>query len=102
MSLPRLTAGLFLLCYTKRGAMIYQGIEYQVRASLGRDEWVLLIYFPDKPDGKATVSKFTGTRAVVAGAARRKIDNWLSEKKRKALQPKRPARKIGRPPRGNT
>jgi hypothetical protein len=36
--------------------MIYQGIEYQVRASLGRDEWVLLIYFPDKPDGKATVS----------------------------------------------
>ena len=71
--------------------MIYQGIEYQVRASLGRDEWVLLIYFPDKPDGKATVSKFTGTRAVVAGAARRKIDNWLSEKKRKALQPKRPA-----------
>jgi hypothetical protein len=35
--------------------MIYQGIEYQVRASLGRDEWVLLIYFPDKPDGKATI-----------------------------------------------
>ena len=64
--------------------MIYQGIEYQVRASLGRDEWVLLIYFPDKPDGKATVSKFTGTRAEVAGAARRKIDNWLSEQKRKA------------------
>ena len=37
--------------------MIYQGIEYQARASLGRDEWVLLIYFPDKPDGKATISK---------------------------------------------
>jgi hypothetical protein len=50
--------------------MIYQGIEYQVRASLGRDEWVLLIYFPDKPDGKATISKFTGTRAEVAGACR--------------------------------
>jgi len=49
--------------------MIFQGIEYQVRASLARDEWVLLIYFPDKPDGKATVSKFTGTRAEVTGAA---------------------------------
>jgi hypothetical protein len=61
--------------------MIYQGIEYQVRASLGRDEWVLLIYFPDKPDGKATVSRFTGTRAVVAGAARRKIEVKRSGKR---------------------
>ena len=41
------------------------------------DEWVSLIYFPDKADGKATVSKFTGTRAVAAGTARRKINNWL-------------------------
>jgi hypothetical protein len=70
--------------------MIYQGIEYQVRASLGRDEWVLLIYFPDKPDGKATVSKFTGTRAVVAGAARRKIDNWLSKRSGKRYSPNAP------------
>ena len=55
--------------------MIYQGIEYQLRANLGRDEWVLLIYFPNKPDGKATVSKFTGTREAAAAAAPRKIGN---------------------------
>ena len=49
--------------------MIYQGIEYQLRASLGRDEWVLLIYFPDKPDGKATVSRadFTWVELVFPG-----------------------------------
>ena len=56
--------------------MIYRGIEYQVRASLGRNEWVALIYFPGKIDGRATVSKFTGTREAAAGAARRKIGNW--------------------------
>jgi hypothetical protein len=92
----------FFVCATLARRLDLSGHRISSAASLGRDEWVLLIYFPDKPDGKATVSKFTGTRAVVAGAARRKIDNWLSEKKRKALQPKRPARKIGRPPRGNT
>jgi hypothetical protein len=43
-------------------SMIYQGIEYQARASLGRNEWMLLIHYPDKANGKATVSKFTGTR----------------------------------------
>jgi hypothetical protein len=80
--------------------MIYQGIEYQVRASLGRDERVLLIYVPNEPDGKATVSKFTGTREAAATAALRRIDNWLKEQKRRPQQPKRPARKIGRPPRG--
>src|SRR4029453_3674970 len=33
------------------GVMHYEGVEYVVRASLGRDEWTLLIYFPDKtPD----------------------------------------------------
>ena len=83
------------------GAMIYQGIEYQVRASLGRNEWVSLIYFPDKADGRATVSKLTGTREEAAGTARRKINNWLKEQKRKAQQPQRAARKIGRPPRGS-
>ena len=41
--------------------MIYRRIEYQVRSSLGRNEWVILIYYPDKADGKATVAKFRGT-----------------------------------------
>ena len=65
--------------------MVYQQIEYQVRASLGRNEWVILIYYPDNAGGKSTNSKFTGTKEQAAGAARHKIDNWLKEQKRKAL-----------------
>jgi len=75
--------------------MVYQQIEYQVRASLGRIEWVMLIYYPDNAGGKSTNSKFTGTKEEAAGAACRKIDNWLTEQKRKALLP---PRRVGRPP----
>jgi hypothetical protein len=75
--------------------MVYQQIEYQVRASLGRNEWVILIYYPDNAGGKSTNSKFTGTKEE---AVCRKIDNWLTEQKRKALRPPRLPRKVGRPP----
>jgi hypothetical protein len=51
--------------------MNYEGIEYVVRASLGRDEWVLLIYYGG--DDNPTVVKFSGSRA----AARQRIDNWI-------------------------
>jgi hypothetical protein len=60
--------------------MAYEQIEYQVRASLGRNEWVILIYYPDKADGKATVSKFVGTKEEAAGAARRKSTNRNGER----------------------
>ena len=40
--------------------MIYEQIEYQVRASLGRNEWVILIYYPHNAYGKST----TGYRLV--------------------------------------
>ena len=42
--------------------MIYEQIEYQVRASLGRNEWVILVYYPNNADGKPTTAKFTGTK----------------------------------------
>jgi hypothetical protein len=57
--------------------MVYREIKYLVRASLGRNEWALLIYYPDKADRRATVSKFTGTPQEATAAARRKIDKWL-------------------------
>ena len=78
--------------------MVYQQIEYQVRASLGRNEWVILIYYPDNAGGKSTNSRFSGTKEEAAGAARHKIDNWLKEQKRKALLPLQPPRRVGRPP----
>jgi hypothetical protein len=55
--------------------MNYEGIEYVIRASLGRDEWVLLIYYGgnDNP----TVVKFSGSRDAANAAARQRIDNWI-------------------------
>ena len=54
--------------------MVYQGIKYLIRASLGRNEWALHIYYPDIANGKATMSKFTGTPQETTAAARRKIE----------------------------
>jgi hypothetical protein len=65
--------------------MHYEGVEYVVRASLGRAEWALLIYFPDKaPDTRPTVVKFTGSREEAGAAARRRIDNWIKREQRGA------------------
>ena len=64
--------------------MKYEGIEYDVRASLGRDEWTLLIYFPDKvTDSNATVIKFTGSRDGANAAARRRINSWIKRQRRR-------------------
>ena len=66
--------------------MTHEGIEYVIRVGIGRNEWALLIYYPDKTDGKPVVAKFTGTREAANAVARRKIDNWLKEQKRKPSQ----------------
>jgi len=56
--------------------MHYEGIEYVVRGSLARDEWTLLIYFPDKAaHDSADVVKFRGSREGASAAARRRIDD---------------------------
>jgi hypothetical protein len=62
------------------------GLMLAIRVGIGRNEWALLIYYPDKTDGKPVVAKFTGTREAANAVARRKIDNWLKEQKRKPSQ----------------
>jgi hypothetical protein len=66
--------------------MTYEGVYYVVRASLGRNECVLLISFPDNVGGNASVVKFSGTRDQASAAAKRRIDNWLKrlEQKKRA------------------
>jgi hypothetical protein len=66
-------------------AMIHEGIEYTIRASLGRDRWAVLVYFPDNTDERAMVSQFGGTKHAAEGWARRLIDNWLQRQHRKKL-----------------
>ena len=43
--------------------MTHEGVEYVIRVGIGRNEWALLIYYPDKADGKPVVAKFTGKRS---------------------------------------
>jgi hypothetical protein len=42
--------------------MIYEDVEFVIRAGLGRNEWTLLIYYPDNADGNPTVLQFSGSR----------------------------------------
>ena len=52
--------------------MTHEGVEYVIRVGIGRNEWALLIYYPDKADGKPVVAKFTGTREAANAVARRR------------------------------
>ena len=64
--------------------MHYEGIEYVVRGSVARDEWTLLIYFPDKAaHDSADVVKFRGSREGASAAARRRIDDWVNRQRQK-------------------
>ena len=44
--------------------MTYEGIEFVIRAGLGRNEWAVTIHFPDasEPLARSSVVKVTGTR----------------------------------------
>jgi hypothetical protein len=66
--------------------MTYEGIEYAIRAGLGRNEWVLVISFPDNIGGNPSVVKFSDPRNDALAEAKKRIDNWLKrlEKKKRA------------------
>ena len=68
--------------------MTYEGIEYAILAGLGRNEWVLLISFPDNP----SVVNFSGVRNDAIAEAKKRIDNWLRrlEKKKRAAVSSKP------------
>jgi hypothetical protein len=57
--------------------MDHEGVEYVVRASLGPDQWVVLIYYPDNTAGNAAIFNFNGSKQAVGASARRRIKNWL-------------------------
>jgi hypothetical protein len=63
--------------------MTYEGISFEIRAGLGRNEWTLAIYFPgaSKAVARSSVVKVTGTRDEVIVLARRRIDGRLKRQK---------------------
>ena len=64
--------------------MIYKGVEFVIRAGLGRHEWTLLICYPDNVNRSPTVSQFSGSMGDATASARRRIDGWMRRQRRKA------------------
>jgi hypothetical protein len=56
--------------------MEHMGIEFAVRARLGRNRWALTI-LPKNRD--RITNEFTGTRAEAIAAAHRRIARWLAD-----------------------
>jgi hypothetical protein len=52
----------------------YCGIEYTLRQGIGRDQWVLIIHYPDTA---GVETRFAGTR----DAALQRIRNWLERQR---------------------
>jgi hypothetical protein len=63
--------------------MTYEEIEFVIRAGLGRNEWVLLISFPDNVEGNPSIVNFGGSRKDALAQAKKRIDNWVKRLKKK-------------------
>ena len=63
--------------------MTYEGIEFVIRAGLGRNEWAVTIHFPDasEPLARSSVVKVTGARDEAIALAHERIYNWLKRQK---------------------
>ena len=66
--------------------MTYEGIEYVIRAGLGRNEWIATIHFPDASEflARSSVVKVTGTREEAIALAHERIHNWLKRQRLKS------------------
>ena len=56
--------------------MEYMGIEFAVRARLGRDNWALTILPKNR---RPNTTNFFGTRDQAIDAAHRSISRWLTD-----------------------
>jgi hypothetical protein len=57
--------------------MTYEGIEFAIRAGLGRNDWVATIHFPDtnEPLARSSMVKVTGTREEAIALTQDRIHN---------------------------
>jgi hypothetical protein len=63
--------------------MTHEGISFEIRAGLGRNEWTLLIAYPDRAD--SFVTQANGSRDDAIAAAYRRIGAWIRRQRNKAL-----------------
>ena len=69
--------------------MNYEGIEYVIRVGLGRNEWTIVISFPDasEPLTRSSVFSFQGTRVEANSEARKRIRKWQKRQREKSHTP---------------
>jgi hypothetical protein len=67
--------------------MTYDEIEFAIRAGLGRNEWALLISFPDNIGGNPSVVNFTGSRKDALAEAKKRIASWVKRLEKKKRTP---------------
>jgi hypothetical protein len=65
--------------------MTYEGISFEIRAGLGRNEWTLLIAYPDRAE--ASVLLANGSRDDAIAAAHSRIGSWLRRQRKKTVFP---------------
>lgn len=63
--------------------MTREGISFEIRAGLGRNEWTLLIAYPDRAE--PSVSQATGSRHDAIAAAHSRIGRWLRGQRKEAV-----------------
>jgi hypothetical protein len=63
--------------------MYHDGIDYDVRVGIGRDQWTLLIQYPTNANGVPRVVHISGTRDEANASARQRIDSWLKRQRRR-------------------
>jgi hypothetical protein len=52
----------------------YEGIGYAVRLSVGRNQWICIVYYLGRVPG---TMRFSGIREAAIEATRLRIRNWL-------------------------
>ena len=67
--------------------MTYEGIEFAIRAGLGRNEWAVTIHFPDASESlaRSSVVKVTGSRGEAIALAQERIRNRLKRQRLKTI-----------------
>ena len=65
--------------------MIYEDVEFMIRAGLGRNEWTLLISLSCQKE--PSVSQASGSRGDAIATAHKRIDGWIRRQRERRARP---------------
>ena len=62
--------------------MIYEDVEFVIRAGLGRNEWTLLSLFRQSKPSQAS-----GSRGDAIATAHKRLDGWIRRQRERRARP---------------